>query len=148
QGRGATYANQILVLQPVLHPFAYPAADLVGLLVQQLAMRGQGVSQPSEGLAAEAGALLLIERAGILSLAAAGQGRGAGGGIESLVLLAEQCQLCLLTGADRLLFALQYLGQLGVEFNKPLALLDPLRRRITPALRVPGAEFVTAADVG
>ena len=38
-------------------------------------------------------------------------------------------QLCLLTGADRLLLARQNLGQLGVELDQLLALLDPLPRR-------------------
>src|SRR5262249_4541941 len=50
--RLAADASEILVLLPVLHPFAYRGAELVGLLVQQPAIRGQVGPQPVEGLAA------------------------------------------------------------------------------------------------
>src|SRR5262249_53735744 len=80
----AAHAGEILVLLPVLHPFAYRGADLVGLLLQQPAIRGQIGPQPVQGLLAQAAALFHIERVGVLALATPREGSGAGGVIAEL----------------------------------------------------------------
>src|SRR5262249_47918217 len=75
--RRATQVGEILVLLPVLHPFAYRRAGLVGLLLHQPTVCVQVGPQPLQGLAAEAVTLLGIALNRILPLATACQCCGA-----------------------------------------------------------------------
>jgi hypothetical protein len=79
QGGLAAYAGEVGVFEPVLQLLRHGGAGLVRFLVQQPAPGLQLGPQPSPGLLAEAAALLVVQLARIVALAAAGQRREASG---------------------------------------------------------------------
>src|SRR5205823_5397133 len=86
QGRRTADAGEIRVLLPVLHSFTYHGAGLVGLFVQQAAIRGQVGPQPVEGLTAEASTLPDMALSRVFALTTTGQGGSAGGVVAGTVL--------------------------------------------------------------
>src|SRR5437879_2325577 len=148
-------------------------ADVLRLLVPQAAPCGQVSLQPVEGLAAQAGTLLVVGLVLVLALAATSEGGGAGGvvavsgarvvrkslacgerlsipagsgGVELLVPHADLGQGESLGSILCLLLSLEERGQPGVEVGQALGIPQLLRRAggMGPS-RVAGTQFVAEA---